>query len=591
MPEHLVGDGARLVLQLLHHRVDGNLVLRLGVEIVHAGDEMACTDVVEVVVQNIVATDVAFRVDHRIGIFLTVLADGLATIGQIGVEHTLEFDTHDVAPFRLGGEVEQETLRHALHLAIGKPFAVVLIRGFEQRQTAVDKEIVESDVAGFARLEVAVFHPVEMTVLDSDIVDVGIFLKSDDLYAVFRLFAGDVLHVDVAYGREIATTANLLGLIVEVDFQDGLFADTHFDVAHIDVLDDTTPTGVGLDTEYAFQFGRVHHAVVGKDILTAARDFRTYNHTTVAVFHLTTADDDILRWHVALAPVTVAPTLDGDTVVAGIEETVFDEHTVTAFRIAAVAVRTVVDHLHTAHCDIGRVEGMDDPERGAQQGDVFKENTLTLVETDKLRTQTVFGSEDPLRRTLSLLVIHRYAILTILQQAWARLDALADHAFLPTETGIAVPRPPGVVGTTAVDSALAGDGYILGLEGIDTGRQVEAFQTFPRCLDDGVELGLEGKFEYSAFFYVEVYAILQGDGASKECLTCRDDHTPTAFLRAEVNGLLNGFLVLGCGVGRFGPVLGDYIRLVGKLRYTDALLNLPVSGHVPLGGANSQHRH
>ena len=326
---------------------------------------------------------------------------------------------------------------------------------------------------------------------------------------------------------------------------------------------------------------------MGKDILTAARDFGTYNHTTVAVLHLTTADDDILRWHIALAPVTVAPTLDGDTVVAGIEETVFDEHTVTTLRIAAVAVRTVVDHLHTAHCDVGRVEGMDDPERGAQQGDVLKENTLTLVETDKLRTQTVFGSEDPLRRTLSLLVIHRYAILTILQQAWARLDALADHTFLPAETRIAIPRPPCVVGTASVDGALAGDGYILGLEGIDAGRQVEAFQTFPRCLNDGVELGLEGKFEYCSFFYVEVHTILQRDGASKECLTSGDDHAPTAFLRTEVDGLLDGFLVLGGCVGRFGPVLGDNIRLVGKLRYADALLNLPVSNLVPLRGANS----
>ena len=35
--------------------------------------------------------------------------------------------------------------------------------------------------------------------------------------------------------------------------------------------------------------------------------------------------------------------------------------------------------------------------------------------------------------------------------------------------GTTVPGPPGLIGTTAVDGSLACDGYILGLEGVDTG--------------------------------------------------------------------------------------------------------------------------
>ena len=82
----------------------------------------------------------------------------------------------------------------------------------------------------------------------------------------------------------------------------------------------------------------------------------------MAVLHLTVTDDDVLRRHVTLTTIAVTSALDGDTVVAGIEETILNEYAVAALRVAAVAVRTVVDHLHTTYGDIGRVEGMDHPE-------------------------------------------------------------------------------------------------------------------------------------------------------------------------------------------------------------------------------------
>ena len=68
MPKYLVGDGARLVLQLFHHGLHGQKVLRFGPLLVHAGDEMSGADVVEVIVQDVVATDVALSVNHRVGI-------------------------------------------------------------------------------------------------------------------------------------------------------------------------------------------------------------------------------------------------------------------------------------------------------------------------------------------------------------------------------------------------------------------------------------------------------------------------------------------------------------------------------------------
>ena len=101
---------------------------------------------------------------------------------------------------------------------------------------------------------------------------------------------------------------------------------------------------------------------MGIHVLAAARDLRADDHAPMSVLHLAVADDDVLRGHVPLAAVTVASALDGDTVVASVEETVFDEHTVAALRVAAVAIGTVVDHLHTTHGDVCRVKGMDHPE-------------------------------------------------------------------------------------------------------------------------------------------------------------------------------------------------------------------------------------
>ena len=99
VPEYFIGDGARLVLQLLHHRIDSQLVLGFRIEVVHTCHEMTCTDIVEVIFQKVITANVAFLIDHRIGIFLTVLEDIVTTIGEISIQHTFEFDAHYIAPF------------------------------------------------------------------------------------------------------------------------------------------------------------------------------------------------------------------------------------------------------------------------------------------------------------------------------------------------------------------------------------------------------------------------------------------------------------------------------------------------------------
>ena len=127
VPIDLVGLCARLVLQLAHQQLHRFKILDLRPLLVHAGDEVSCADVVEVIVLDVVAADGAVLANHRIGVLLAIETDVLATIFQIGVEHALQLNTHHVAPFGLIREVEQVGAWRALHLRIGHPLGIVLV--------------------------------------------------------------------------------------------------------------------------------------------------------------------------------------------------------------------------------------------------------------------------------------------------------------------------------------------------------------------------------------------------------------------------------------------------------------------------------
>ena len=151
---------------------------------------------------------------------------------------------------------------------------------------------------------------------------------------------------------------------------------------------------------------------------------------------------------------------------------------------------------------------MNNPEGGVEQCEVLHQNVLTEIEIDELWTQTVFLCEDAL--------IHGYTILGILQQSGTRSASLANHqsgtrsaslanhTLLETKTRIAVPRPPGVVGTAAVNSSFAGYGNVSLLICIDARTEVTAVNTLPACGNDGVEVWLEGKLQYSILLHHQI---------------------------------------------------------------------------------------
>ena len=72
----------------------------------------------------------------------------------------------------------------------------------------------------------------------------------------------------------------------------------------------------------------------------------------MTIFHLAVADDDVSGWLIPKSAIVVTATLDGDTVVTGMEEAVLYEYILTSLRIAAVSVWTFIVNGYTAYRDV-----------------------------------------------------------------------------------------------------------------------------------------------------------------------------------------------------------------------------------------------
>ena len=160
-------------------------------------------------------------------------------------------------------------------------------------------------------------------------MDVAEVFKAFDLDAKFAFLAGHVVEIDVLDCRGEAAVADFALLVYEIDFEDGFLALAYLYVAYEDVFDDTAAAGVGLDAYDAIEEGRVHDAVFYEEVFESAGDFTAHDYTTVAVLHAAVAHDDVLGGYAPCASVAVASALDGNAVVACVEEAVLDEYVFT----------------------------------------------------------------------------------------------------------------------------------------------------------------------------------------------------------------------------------------------------------------------
>ena len=72
----------------------------------------------------------------------------------------------------------------------------------------------------------------------------------------------------------------------------------------------------------------------------------------MSVFHAAVADDDVLGWLVPETSVVVSSALNGDAVVAGVEDTVLDEYILACLRVASVSVRSFVPNSYAVYRDV-----------------------------------------------------------------------------------------------------------------------------------------------------------------------------------------------------------------------------------------------
>ena len=230
--------------------------------------------------------------------------------------------------------------------------------------------------------------------------------------------------------------------------------------------------------------------------------------------------------------------------------------------------------MYATHNDVFAEQGMDNPERRTQEGYILDEHSVTFVDIDELRAQTILGSESAL--------FHIYAILCILQQACTRTHILTDFSRFPTICVLATPFPPSGILAAAIDSSLASDGNIFLLVGIDARLQVVAVKTFPTSRDDRIEFGLEHKLQHAALLNVEVDLALECDGTSIECAFWHY-HTSASSLRTGINSFVDSLLVGGSSSLGACAILSDVEHFVAKLRLANALFYLLVLGVPTIG--------
>src|SRR5882724_5934844 len=123
----------------------------------------------------------------------------------------------------------------------------------------------------------------------------------------------------------------------------------------------------------------------------------------MTVLHLAAANDYVLGRNRDTSPVIVPAGLDLDTVVAGCEVAILDQHIGTGFGIAPVGIWSGLIrsiglslHVHATHCDIGAQHWMDLPHRRISERHAFDQNILAAVRLNELRPQVASFAIDTL---------------------------------------------------------------------------------------------------------------------------------------------------------------------------------------------------
>src|SRR5450756_360052 len=332
-------------------------------------------------------------------------------------------------------------------------------------------------------------------------------------------------HFDIAHHR--SERPLLAFLVVEFDVDGGCRHPAALHVAHVDMLDHAAAHGVVLEAQHAVQVRAVHLAILREHVADIARAFAAHGDATVAVLHDAVLHDEVLARHMQSAAIGVAPALDGDAIVAGIEGAAVDQHVDARFGVAAVVVGTVTGDGHVAHRDVLAEHRVHFIHRRVDDGDVLNLHVGAAVGLHEHGPQPGAVAELALRDGCTL--------LDHLGQGGAGLGLI-----LVVRPSLSGPRPPVLGVRLAVQSAAAGDPDILLVQRVNEGRVVHALHPLKAREHDGVQRRVGVEPDGRALLDHQVDAALEVDGAG-QADALPDHHAPAARTVGFLDGLAESF--------------------------------------------------
>ena len=221
------------------------------------------------------------------------------------------------------------------------------------------------------------------------------------------------------------------------------------------------------------------------------------------------------------------------------KHTVLDKHTVAAFGVASIAIRTIVIHRDTTHNEVLAKQRMKYPEGRIEQRNILDEHTLAAIEVDKLWTHTVLLGHHSL--------FDGHLVGTPVEQTltWRSLthvvaSCLRNHTFLPAEARSSAHGPPIVVRTLCIERALSGEGDVLGVECINQRMGAIAFNTLPGSKHTGeIEVGHGTELQQGAIGKMKIDIAQNRDGTGEVGRVGYDHRTATCLI-SRLDGRVDG---------------------------------------------------
>ena len=267
---------AWLVDKLAEECPQGDVISLAGGYLVHAVDEARRADIVEIEILVLEARCGSVISNHLLGVSLHIVEDVVTSMCKICVEHSLKLYAHDIRPFALGmflgvGEVEVYGVGDPLHLGACQPLGVALVRHIGKHERAIDANIVKMNIVHAVLPDHRfVSHSCERAVAHMYVIDSISLLHSIYDNTMTGLSACDILHPYIVHIWYMSALSRLFGLVVDIYAQDSLTAFSDTDIAHENVLGDTSTTCVCLYAQYTVEIWGGHLAILSKDILNAS---------------------------------------------------------------------------------------------------------------------------------------------------------------------------------------------------------------------------------------------------------------------------------------------------------------------------------